>query len=76
MDNQNKSDMVIYNGSELELNVSVTGDTLWLIQIQLCDIFEKTKVSSVGISIIFSETMKWMKKAICKKYILQILINL
>jgi len=37
----NKSDMVIYNDGELELNVSVNEDTIWLTQAQLCDIFEK-----------------------------------
>jgi hypothetical protein len=41
MNKVNKSDMVIYNDGELELNVSVTQDTLWLTQAQLCDIFEK-----------------------------------
>ncbi|MDP2894916.1 MAG: DNA-binding protein, partial [Sulfurimonas sp.] len=41
MNKLNKSDMVIYSDGELELNVSVTGDTLWLTQTQLCDIFEK-----------------------------------
>jgi prophage antirepressor-like protein len=41
MDNQTKSDMVIYNDGEIELSVSVNGDTLWLTQAQLCDIFEK-----------------------------------
>ena len=41
MNKVNKSDMVIYDDGELELNVSVTQDTLWLTQAQLCDIFEK-----------------------------------
>jgi prophage antirepressor-like protein len=41
MNKLNKSDIVIYNDGELELNVSVTGDTLWLTQTQLCNIFEK-----------------------------------
>lgn len=41
MDNQTKLGTVIYNDGELELNVSVTEDTLWLTQMQLCDIFEK-----------------------------------
>ncbi|MFA5232884.1 MAG: RhuM family protein [Sulfurimonas sp.] len=41
MNKLNKSDMVIYNDGELELSVSVTGDTIWLTQAQLCDIFEK-----------------------------------
>ncbi|MBS4067628.1 MAG: virulence RhuM family protein [Sulfurimonas sp.] len=41
MSNPSKSDMVIYNDGELELNVSVNKDTIWLTQAQLCDIFEK-----------------------------------
>ncbi|MDD3854259.1 MAG: RhuM family protein [Sulfurimonas sp.] len=41
MNKVNKSDMVIYNDGELELNVSVNKDTIWLTQAQLCDIFEK-----------------------------------
>ncbi len=39
MDKVNKSDMVIYNDGELELNVSVTEDTLWLTQKQLGELF-------------------------------------
>lgn len=56
MDNQTKSDIVIYNDGELELNVSVTEDTLWLTQMQLCDIFEKDQsVISRHINNIFKE---------------------
>jgi hypothetical protein len=39
MNKVNKSDMVIYNDGELELNVSVTEDTLWLTQKQLGELF-------------------------------------
>jgi len=39
MNKLNKSDMVIYNDGELELNVSVTKDTLWLTQKQLGELF-------------------------------------
>src|SRR3989339_1103644 len=39
MNKVNKSDMVIYNDGELELNVSVTQDTLWLTQKQLGELF-------------------------------------
>ncbi|MFA6789749.1 MAG: RhuM family protein [Arcobacteraceae bacterium] len=56
MNEQNKSDMVIYNDGELELNVSVTKDTLWLNQAQLCDIFEKDQsVISRHINNIFKD---------------------
>jgi hypothetical protein len=40
MNKLNKSDMVIYNDGELELNVSVTQDTLWLTQKQIAELFE------------------------------------
>ncbi|MFA5427960.1 MAG: RhuM family protein [Sulfurimonas sp.] len=39
MNKVNKSDMVIYDDGELELNVSVTQDTLWLTQKQLGELF-------------------------------------
>lgn len=39
MNKLNKSDMLIYNDGELELNVSVTQDTLWLTQKQLGELF-------------------------------------
>ncbi|MDD5401505.1 MAG: RhuM family protein [Sulfurimonas sp.] len=39
MDNQSKSGIVIYSEGELELNVSVTEDTLWLTQKQLGELF-------------------------------------
>jgi prophage antirepressor-like protein len=36
-----KSNIVIYNDGELELDISVKENTIWLTQTQLCDIFEK-----------------------------------
>ena len=39
MNKQTASNMVIYNDGELELNVSVTEDTLWLTQKQLGELF-------------------------------------
>jgi prophage antirepressor-like protein len=56
MNKVNGSDIVIYNDGELELNVSVTEDTLWLTQTQLCDIFEKDQsVISRHINNIFKD---------------------
>jgi len=56
MSNPSKSDMVIYNDGELELNVSVNKDTIWLTQAQLCDIFEKDQsVISRHINNIFKD---------------------
>jgi len=39
MNTQTNSNMIIYNDGELELNVSVTKDTLWLTQKQLGELF-------------------------------------
>jgi hypothetical protein len=36
------SDLVIYNDGELELNVSVDGETIWLTQKQIAELFEVT----------------------------------
>lgn len=43
MDKFNSSNIVIYSEGELELNVSVTEDTLWLTQKQIGELFEVTK---------------------------------
>jgi len=56
MNKINQSDMVIYNDGEIELNVSVNGDTLWLTQKQLGELFEVTKQNiSLHINRIFQE---------------------
>ena len=56
LDRQNKSDMVIYNDGELELNVSVENETVWLSQSQLCELFGRDKsVVSRHIRNIFSD---------------------
>ncbi|MDQ1244639.1 MAG: hypothetical protein QG565_979, partial [Campylobacterota bacterium] len=56
MNKLNKSDMVIYNDGELELNVSVTGDTIWLTQKQIAELFEVTKQNiSLHINRIFKD---------------------
>ena len=53
---QNNTNMVIYNDGELELNVSVENETIWLTQAQLCDIFEKDQsVISRHINNIFKD---------------------
>jgi len=41
MTEQNNQNIVVYNDGELELKVSFNNETLWLTQLQLCDIFEK-----------------------------------
>jgi len=42
MENQNLSDMVIYNDGEIELNVSFDSNTIWITQKQLSELFEVT----------------------------------
>ena len=56
MDKLNKSDIVIYDDGELELNVSVENETVWLNQSQLCELFDRDKsVISRHIRNIFSD---------------------
>ncbi len=43
MDKLYKSDIVIYDDGELELNVSVENETVWLNQSQLCELFDRDK---------------------------------
>ncbi|MFA5427351.1 MAG: hypothetical protein WC279_03990 [Sulfurimonas sp.] len=42
MNKVNKSDMVIYDDGELELNISVENETIWLTQKQIAALFEVT----------------------------------
>ena len=37
------SDIVVYSNAELELNVSVEQDTIWLTQKQIAELFDVTK---------------------------------
>ena len=51
-----KNNIVIYNEGEIELNISIHEDTIWLTQKQLCDIFEKDQsVISRHITNIFKD---------------------
>jgi|GEM_PF-4319635 len=43
MTEQNKSDIVIYDDGEIELNVSFKEETVWLTQSQLCELFGRDK---------------------------------
>ncbi len=40
MTEQNKSDIVIYSEGELELNIAVSKDSLWLTQKQIAELFD------------------------------------
>ena len=56
MNDQNNSNMVIYDDGELELNVSVEHETVWLSQNQLCELFDRDKsVISRHVKNIFSD---------------------
>ncbi len=46
MTNQNNQNIVVYNDGELELKVPVNGETIWLSQSQISEVFE-TSVDSV-----------------------------
>jgi len=53
---ENKSNIIVYNDGELELNVSIENETVWLTQAQLCNIFEKDQsVISRHINNIFKD---------------------
>ena len=70
MNEQNKSDIVIYDDGELELNISVENETIWLNQTQLCDIFEKDQsVISRHINNIFKDKEVNEKSSMQKMHI-------
>ncbi len=72
MNEQNKSDMVIYNDGELELNVSVTKDTLWLTQKQIAELFEVTIPNiNMHIKAIYKEEELFENRTIQKYVIVQ-----
>ncbi len=47
MNKVNKSNMVIYNDGELELNVSVENETVWLNRNQISELFGRD-VKTIG----------------------------
>jgi hypothetical protein len=56
MDKQNKSDIVIYDDGELELNVSINNETVWLNRNQISKLFGRD-VKTIGkhIANVFSD---------------------
>ena len=53
---ENKSNIVVYNDGELELNVSVKQESVWLNLNQICELFDRDKsVISRHIKNIFLE---------------------
>ena len=70
MENQNISEVIIYNDGEIELNVSFDSDTIWLTQNQLVELFEVTKqnISSHIIGIYKDKELD--KDSTVKKYLI------
>ncbi|MDX9744558.1 MAG: RhuM family protein [Arcobacteraceae bacterium] len=72
MTRQNKSDMVVYDDGEIELNVSFKKETVWLTQSQLCELFGRDKsVISRHISNIFSDGELEKSSTVAKNAIVQ-----
>jgi len=72
MTEQNKSDIVIYDDGEIELNVSFKKETVWLTQSQLCELFGRDKsVISRHISNIFSDGELEKSSTVAKNAIVQ-----
>ncbi len=72
MNKVNKSDMVIYNDGELELNVSVENETIWLTQKQIAELFEVTVPNiNMHIKAIYKEEELFENRTIQKYLIVQ-----
>jgi len=64
------SDIVVYNNGELELNVSVEQDTIWLTQKQIAELFEVTKQNiSLHINKIFKDN-ELIQNSVVKDYLI------
>ncbi len=72
MNEQKKSNIVIYSEGELELNVSVNDETLWLTQKQISELFEVT-ISNINMHIksIFNDEELFENRTIQKYLIVQ-----
>lgn len=72
MNNQNRADIVIYSEGELELNVSVNGETLWLTQKQIAELFEVTVPNiNMHLKAIYKEEELFENRTIQKYLIVQ-----
>ena len=40
---ENKSNIIVYNDGELELNVSIEQESVWLNLNQICELFDRDK---------------------------------
>ncbi|MDP2076983.1 MAG: RhuM family protein [Sulfuricurvum sp.] len=67
-----KNDLVVYNDGELELNVSVNKDTIWLTQKQIAELFEVTVPNiNMHIKAIYKEEELFTNRTIQKYLIVQ-----
>jgi prophage antirepressor-like protein len=72
MNEQNKSDIVVYNDGELELNVSVENETVWLTQKQIAELLEVTIPNiNMHIKAIYKEEELFENRTIQKYLIVQ-----
>jgi hypothetical protein len=66
------TDLVVYNDGELELNISVTEDTIWLTQKQIAELFEVTIPNiNMHIKTIYKEGELFEDRTIQKHLIVQ-----
>lgn len=66
------SDLVVYNDGELELNISVNEDTIWLTQKQIAELFEVTVPNiNMHIKAIYKEEELFENRTIQKYLIVQ-----
>ncbi len=72
MNKVNKSDMVIYSDGELELNISVENETIWLTQKQIAELFGVTVPNiNMHIKAIYKEEELFENRTIQKYLIVQ-----
>ncbi len=70
MNKVNNSNMIIYNDGELELNVSVENETVWLSQKQIAELFEVTIPNiNMHIKAIYKEE-ELLKNRTIQKYLI------
>jgi len=72
MNEQSNSNMIIYNDGELELNVSVKNETIWLTQKQIAELFEVTIPNiNMHLKAIYNEEELFENRTIQKYLIVQ-----
>lgn len=72
MTNKQNTNMIIYNDGELELNVSVENETIWLTQKQIAELFEVTVPNiNMHIKAIYKEEELFENRTIQKYLIVQ-----